>query len=56
VELGKPVAHFNTRIPEKMAELLDDLVYKLRKKGEQKTKQDLDQEALHELLIKHSIC
>ena len=39
-----------------MAELLDDLVYKLRKKGEQKTKQDLDQEALHELLIKHSIC
>ncbi len=56
VEWGKPVAHFNTRIPEKMAELLDDLVYKLRKKGEQKTKQDLAQEALKDLLRKHSIC
>ena len=55
VEWGKPVAHFNTRIPEKMAELLDDLVYKLRKKGEQKTKQDLAQEALEDLLNKHSL-
>ncbi len=56
LEWGKPVAHFNTRIPEKMAELLDDLVYKLRKKGDQKTKQDLAQEALNDLLRKHSIC
>ncbi len=56
VEWGKPVAHFNTRIPEKMAELLDDLVYKLRKKGEQKTKQDLAREALQDLLRKHSVC
>lgn len=55
MEWGKPIAHFNTRIPERMAELLDDLVYKLRKKGEQKTKQDLAQEALKDLLRKHSI-
>lgn len=55
-EWGRPTAHFNTRIPEKMAELLDDLVYKLKKNGEQKTKQDLALEAIHDLLRKHSIC
>lgn len=53
MEWGKPVAYFNTRIPEKMAERLDDLVYKLKKKGEHKTKQDLAQEALQDLLRKH---
>ena len=53
---GKPISHFNTRIPEQMAELLDDLVYKLRKKGEHRTKQDLAREALHDLLRKHAIC
>jgi len=56
VEWGKPVAHFNTRIPVQMADLLDDLVYKLRKKGDHKTKQDLAHEALKDLLRKHSIC
>ena len=55
-EWGKPVAIFNTRIPEQMSELLDDLVYKLRKQGKSKTKQDLAQEAIHDLLRKHSMC
>ena len=53
---GKPVAHFNTRIPEEMSESLEDLVYKLRKRGIQRTKQDLAREALHDLLRKHAIC
>lgn len=52
---GRPVAHFNTRIPEKMSELLDDLVYKLRKQGRQKTKQELAQEAIEDLLSKHRV-
>ena len=52
---GKPVAHFNTRIPESMAGLLDDLVYKLKKRGQPKSKQDLAQEALSDLLKKHSL-
>ena len=56
VDWGKPVAHFNTRIPESLSELLDDLVYKLKKKGEHKTKQELAHEALWDLLRKHSIC
>lgn len=55
LEWGKPVAHFNTRIPEAMAGLLDDLVYKLRKRGEPKSKQDLAQEALCDLLRKYSL-
>lgn len=55
VEWGKPVSHFNTRIPEKMSELLDDLVYKLRKKGKHRTKQDLAFEALTDLLKKHRV-
>lgn len=53
---GRPIAHFNTRIPEPMSELLDDLIYKLRKRGISKSKQDLAREALHDLLRKHSIC
>ena len=53
---GKPVAHFNTRIPEQMSELLDDLIYRLRKKGRPKTKQQLAHEAIHDLLRKHSVC
>ena len=53
---GKPVAHFNTRIPEQMSDLLDDLIYKLRKKGTPKSKQELAQEALFDLLRKHSMC
>ncbi|MEM8671019.1 MAG: hypothetical protein AAGG48_26050 [Planctomycetota bacterium] len=53
---GKPVAHFNTRIPEQMSESLNDLIYKLRKRGIHGTKQELAREALHDLLRKHSIC
>ena len=52
---GRPVAHFNTRIPEQMSELLDDLIYRLRKKGTPKTKQELAHEAIHDLLRKHSV-
>ena len=53
---GRPIAHFNTRIPEPMSQLLDDLIDKLRKSGISKSKQDLAREALHDLLRKHSIC
>ena len=53
---GRPVAHFNTRIPEQMSELLDDLIYRLRKKGTPRTKQELAHEAIHDLLRKHSLC
>lgn len=52
---GKPVANLNTRIPERMSELLDDLIYRLRKKGTPKTKQELAHEAIYDLLCKHSI-
>ena len=51
----KPDCGFNTRIPKQMNELIDDLVYKLRKKGTAKTKQELALEAFHDLLRKHSI-
>ncbi|MEM8671123.1 MAG: hypothetical protein AAGG48_26600 [Planctomycetota bacterium] len=53
---GKPVATLNTRIPEQMSELLDDLIYRLRKQGTTKTKQDLAREAIQDLLRKHSMC
>ena len=52
---GKPIAHFNTRIPERMSELLDDLTYRLRKQGTPRTKQELAHEALSDLLKKHSM-
>ena len=52
---GKPVAGFNTRIPEQMSEKIEDLVYKLRKNGKPKTKQALTLEAFHDLLRKYSI-
>lgn len=54
-EWGRPTALFNTRIPQEMAELLDDLVYRLRKSNSPKTKQDLAYEALHDLFSKHSM-
>jgi len=54
-EWGKPVSLFNTRIPPEMAELLDDLVYQLRKKGMPRTKQELACEAIEDLLLKHEI-
>ena len=54
-EWGRPTALFNTRIPQEMAELLDDLVYKLRKSGEPKSKQDLAAEAIANLLATHQL-
>lgn len=54
-EWGKPVAILNTRIPEEMSELLDDLVYRLRKKGEPRSKQNLAKEAIQDLLVKHGL-
>lgn len=54
VEWGKPISLFNTRIPPEMAGLLDDLVYQFKKKGTPRTKQDLAQEALQDLLKKHA--
>jgi len=52
---GKPVATFNTRIPEQMSGLLDDLVYRLRKSGKSKSKQELAHEAIEDLLKKHKL-
>lgn len=54
-EWGKPVSLFNTRIPIEMAELLDDLVYTLKKQGTPRTKQELAHEALRDLLRKYTI-
>jgi len=54
-EWGRPTALFNTRIPQEMSELLDDLVYKLRKASTPKTKQQLANEALIDLLQKHKL-
>ena len=55
LEWGKPVALFNTRIPIELSELLDDLVYKLKKKGTPQSKQELAKEALTDLLKKHAM-
>ena len=52
---GKPVSLLNTRIPSEMAELLDDLVYRLKKNGTPRTKQELAHEALEDLLKKHAV-
>lgn len=49
-EWGKPVAIFNTRIPQEMSDLLDDLVYRRKKEGCPVTKQQLAIDALGELL------
>jgi hypothetical protein len=45
-EWGRPTALFNTRIPQEMSELLDDLVYRLKKEGKPHTKQTIAIEAL----------
>ena len=54
---GPPTAPLNTRIPAKMGDLLDDLVYRLRKErrgtGESATKQALACEAIEDLLRKY---
>jgi len=47
---SKPVAIFNTRIPQEMSDLLDDLVYQRKKEGHPITKQQLAIEALGSLL------
>ena len=53
-EWGRPTALFNTRISEELSQSLDDLVYLLRKQRTPKTKQQLANEALIDLLDKHS--
>jgi len=40
-EWGRPTALFNTRIPQEMSDLLDDLVYRLKKEGKPHTKQTI---------------
>jgi hypothetical protein len=56
---SRPTALFNTRIPVEMAELLDDLLYRLRKdrrgSGVAVTKQALAQEAFEDLLRKYRL-
>ena len=54
-EWGRPTALFNTRIPQEMAELLDDLVYRLKKEGKPHTKQTIAIEALESYLAKSGI-
>lgn len=43
---GRPTALFNTRIPQEMSDLLDDLVYRLKKEGKPHTKQAIAIEAI----------
>ncbi len=45
-EWGKPVTLFNTRIPQELSDLLDDLVYKSKKDGNPTTKQAIAIDAL----------
>lgn len=52
---GEPLAAFNTRIPMGHSELLDDLVYQLKKKGTHDCKQDLAFEAVEDLLKKYDM-
>jgi hypothetical protein len=56
---SRPTALFNTRIPVEMAELLDDLLYRLKKErregGVTVTKQALAQEAFDDLLRKYRL-
>lgn len=54
-EWGRPTALFNTRIPQEMSELLDDLVYRLKKEGKPHTKQTIAIEALEYYLTKSGI-
>ena len=43
---GRPVAILNTRIPQELSDLIDDLVYKSKKDGAPTTKQAITIEAL----------
>jgi hypothetical protein len=47
---GKPVALFNTRIPQELSNLLDDLVYRSKKDGTPITKQAIAIAALAEFV------
>lgn len=50
IRWGKPVVLFNTRIPEELSGLLDDLVYESKKEGNPITKQSIAIDALAEFL------
>ncbi len=52
-EWGRPTALFNTRIPQEMSELLDDLVYRLKKEGKPHTKQTIAIEAIECILTRY---
>lgn len=52
---GRPTALFNTRIPQEMSDLLDDLVYRLKKEGKPHTKQTIAIEALESYLAKSGL-
>lgn len=54
-EWGRPTALFNTRIPQEMSDLLDDLVYRLKKEGKPHTKQTIAIEALESYLAKSGL-
>ena len=54
-EWGRPTALFNTRIPREMSDLLDDLVYRLKKEGKPHTKQTIAIEALESYLAKYRL-
>lgn len=54
-EWGRPTALFNTRIPQEMSDLLDDLVYRLKKDGKPHTKQTIAIEALESYLAKSGL-
>ena len=51
-EWGRPVAILNTRIPQELSDLIDDLVYRSKKSGTPTTKQAITIEALKELVLK----
>ena len=54
-EWGRPTALFNTRIPQEMSDLLDDLVYRLKKEGKPHTKQTIAVQALESILAQHKV-
>lgn len=50
-EWGRPVAILNTRIPQELADLIDDRVYHSKKSGQATTKQAITIEALTRYLV-----
>jgi hypothetical protein len=55
VSAEKPIVSFNTRITERLAEGVDDLVFQFRKKKDPRSKQELAMEALEDLLKKYKV-